>query len=173
MPVSFDHYLKQGMPQVSGLLVVPKTPPRCPKCKVFFFRRMIMDKESKKVLHEVREKEQETGNRGPIAIRISYQKALYTALSQRLRLAVAVRLEACQEVARHLEAQPARGHAGRDLEQVGHDALVQAADTFLADDDAHGVKDGLVLVAHAGHGVDLESSSQDVAVVALEEPVKL
>lgn len=70
--------------------------------------------------------------------------------------------QASQEVACHFETQPAGGHAGGDLEQVGYNALVEASDAFLANNDSDSVEDALVLVSHAGHGVDLETSSKDV-----------
>ena len=39
-----------------------------------------------------------------------------------------------KQISRHLKAQPAAGHAGSDLEEVGYDALVEADNPFLADD---------------------------------------
>lgn len=72
-------------------------------------------------------------------------------------------VEIHDEVPGHLETQPRAGHRRRDLEQVRTDAFVQALETFLGDDDADGVEDALVLVAHARHGVDLEAAAEDVA----------
>ena len=72
-------------------------------------------------------------------------------------------LDRQQEVATDLEAKPAGRHAGRDLEEVGDDALVQPAQPLLRDDDPDGIGDGLILVAHAGHGVDLEAPPEHVA----------
>ena len=42
--------------------------------------------------------------------------------------------ETYEQIPRHLKAQPAAGHAGSDLEEVGYDAFVEAANPFLADD---------------------------------------
>lgn len=67
-----------------------------------------------------------------------------------------------EEVARHLEAQPARRHAGGNLQQVGYYALVKSLDSLLSNDLGHGITDRLVFVAQAVHGVDLKSSAQDV-----------
>jgi hypothetical protein len=67
-------------------------------------------------------------------------------------------------IPRHFEAQPRGGHRGRDLEQIWADAFVHASNTLLGRDDANGVEDALVLVSHAGHGVDLESSAENVTV---------
>lgn len=69
------------------------------------------------------------------------------------------RLQADEKVAAELEAQPARRHARRHFEQVRDDALVQALGAFLGDNDTDGVGERLVLVAHARHGVDLETAS--------------
>lgn len=66
------------------------------------------------------------------------------------------------KVSSDLEAEPARGHAGRYFEQVGYDAFVQAPKALCFKDGFDGVADSRVLVAHAGHGVDLESSAEDV-----------
>ena len=71
--------------------------------------------------------------------------------------------QADEEVARDLEAQPATGHAGGNFEKIRHDAFVHSSDALLCDDDLDGVPDGLVLVADAGHGVDLETTAEDVA----------
>ena len=68
-------------------------------------------------------------------------------------------LETNQEISAQLETQPRRGHAGRHLEQVWDNALVEAFDAFLGDDDTDGVRDGLVLVTHSRHGVDLEPAT--------------
>ena len=70
-----------------------------------------------------------------------------------------------EEIAREFETEPAARHARRHFEEIGNDAFVQAHDAFLADDDGDGVPDGLVLVAHAGHGVDLEAAAEDVALL--------
>lgn len=78
---------------------------------------------------------------------------------KRPRYGIGFGLQADQEVARHLEAQPAGRHAGRDLEEVGHNALVESSYALLTDNNSDGVGDGLVLVAHSGHCVDLESST--------------
>lgn len=51
-----------------------------------------------------------------------------------------LRIERDEEVACHFETQPTAGHAGCDLEQVGSNALVQAFDAFLRDDDLDGVE---------------------------------
>ena len=67
-----------------------------------------------------------------------------------------------EEVAGKFETEPTARHAGSDLEKIGNDAFVQSHDAFLADDDGDGVPYGLVLVAYAGHGVDLEPSTEDV-----------
>lgn len=72
-------------------------------------------------------------------------------------------LEGEEEVARHLVAKPAAGHARRDFEQIRHNAFVKSAEPFLGDDDGDGVPDRFVLVAHAGHGVDLEAAAENVA----------
>ena len=69
-----------------------------------------------------------------------------------------------QKVPRHLVAQPAARHTRRHLQQIGHDALVEPAETFLADDDGDGIPDGLVLVADAGHAIYLEATAEDIAV---------
>ena len=50
-------------------------------------------------------------------------------------------LQSHEKVPGHLEAQPAAGHAGGDLEQIRRDALVQALDALVGDDDAHRVPD--------------------------------
>jgi len=68
-----------------------------------------------------------------------------------------------KEVAADLEAEPARSHAGCNLQQVGHDPLEHAPDAFLLDDRTDSVGDRSVLVTHAGHGVDLKSSAQHIA----------
>lgn len=75
-----------------------------------------------------------------------------------------LRLEAHQVVSRQLEAQPTGCHTWRNLQKVGHDTLVHSSNTLLPNNDTNSVCDGLVLVAHAGHGVDLESSSQNITV---------
>lgn len=64
-----------------------------------------------------------------------------------------------QEVAGHLETEPAGRHAGSDLEQVGNDAFIETFYSFLSDDHSDGIEDAFVLVAHAGHGVDLKSAA--------------
>ena len=53
------------------------------------------------------------------------------------------------KVARQFEAEPAAGHAGSDLEQIGDNAFVHTPDTFLGHDCSDGVPDGLVLVSHS------------------------
>jgi hypothetical protein len=67
-----------------------------------------------------------------------------------------------KRIACHFEAEPAARHARRDLEQVGHNALVQAPDALGAHNRADRVADAGVLVAHAAHSVDLESPPKDV-----------
>ncbi len=69
-----------------------------------------------------------------------------------------------KEVPRHFKAQPATSHARGDLQKVGHNALVKAAIAFLTDDHGYGVPDRFVLVAHPGHGVYLEPSSEHVTM---------
>lgn len=71
--------------------------------------------------------------------------------------------EADQEIPRHLKAEPVSGHAGSDLQQVRNEALVEPPDALLAHDECNGVSYRFILVAHAGHGVNLESSPQHVA----------
>lgn len=80
--------------------------------------------------------------------------ALHRLLQERLLLD----LQADEEIAANLEAEPAGRHTRCDLEEVGDDALVQAPDTFLSENNTDCIGEALVLVAHPRHGVDLESS---------------
>jgi hypothetical protein len=80
-------------------------------------------------------------------------------------LDIRVQGETYEEVSRQLEAQPAARHARRNLEQVRGDALIQTSNTLLGDNDSHGIENGFVLVTHAGHGVDLKTSTENIAVV--------
>lgn len=79
--------------------------------------------------------------------------------SLRLVLRHGLRFQIHEHIARQFEAEPAAGHTGRHFEEVWYKPFVHSRDTFLGDDGADGVEDRFVLVAHAGHGVDLESSS--------------
>ena len=75
-----------------------------------------------------------------------------------------------EKVPSHFEAQKATCHARRHFEQIRHDAFVKPAEAFLSGDYGDGVPDAFVFVAHAGHFVDLESSTQDIAVgVSIED----
>jgi hypothetical protein len=71
--------------------------------------------------------------------------------------------ESEQEVSGDLEAEPTAGHAGRDLKQVWYNALVHALYTFLTNDDSNCIKYRFVLVTHPGHGVDLETATENIA----------
>lgn len=70
-----------------------------------------------------------------------------TSLSQGLRNGVWP--EVNQEIACHLETEPAGRHAGGDLEEVGNNALVETFDSLLGNNHLDGVGDALVLVTHA------------------------
>lgn len=72
-------------------------------------------------------------------------------------------LEACDEVTGDFEAKPTGRHARRNFQQVRHNTLVKALDSFLGYNDSHCVSERLVPVAHSGHSIDLESSTQNVA----------
>lgn len=72
-------------------------------------------------------------------------------------------LQRYQSVPCELETEPATSHAGRDLQQVGRYPFIEPSNSLVGDDYTHCVENGLVLVAHAGHGVDLEASAQNVA----------
>ena len=58
-----------------------------------------------------------------------------------------------------LECPPAGRHARCNLQQIRSNAFVHALDALLRNNRFYGAEDGVVLVAHAGHGIDLESSS--------------
>jgi hypothetical protein len=75
--------------------------------------------------------------------------------------------EAEEVVSRHLEAEPGASHRRSDLEEIRGDAFVETANAFLGCDHADGVENTLVLVAHAGHGVNLEAAAEDVTVTDL------
>lgn len=72
-------------------------------------------------------------------------------------------MHADEEVPRQFKAKPAARHTRGDFEQIRNNAFVHAANAFLSNDDTDGVPNRFVLVADAGHGVDLKSSSQYVA----------
>jgi hypothetical protein len=78
---------------------------------------------------------------------------------------VLLRSKAHEVISCHLEAEPRASHGRSDLEQVWADTLVQTTNAFLRGDHADGVEDALVLVAHAGHCVDLEAAAEDVATI--------
>lgn len=81
-----------------------------------------------------------------------------------------LRPETEEIVSRHLEAEPRTGHRRRDLKQVRADAFVQSSDAFLCGDDANGVKDALILVAHTGHGIDLKAATENITVTDVSNP---
>ena len=67
-----------------------------------------------------------------------------------------------QQVSCHLEAEPTASHAGRDLEKVGYDTLVETPKAFSLDDLLDSIANSRILVPHATHGVDLESPPQNI-----------
>jgi len=68
-----------------------------------------------------------------------------------------------EEIPCQFEAEPAAGHAGGNLQEIGSDSLEESSQAFLAHNHSHGIPDGGILVPHPGHGVDLEASPQHVA----------
>lgn len=73
------------------------------------------------------------------------------------------RLHGQNKISRQLEAEPAACHARSDFEKIGRDALVKPSPAFLADNGLESIPNRLVLVAHATHGVDLESAAEHIA----------
>lgn len=67
-----------------------------------------------------------------------------------------------EQISSHFEAEPAARHAGRNLEQIRDNTLIHAPEPFCLDDLLDSIANTCVLVSHATHSVDLESSSQDV-----------
>ena len=78
-----------------------------------------------------------------------------------------IRSQPHQPVTDGFERPPAGCHARRNLQQVGRDTLVHALQAFLLYDRPYGAPDGVVLVTHSGHGVDLESSPQNIAEIGI------
>lgn len=74
-----------------------------------------------------------------------------------------MRLKGNKRIPDNLVAEPAGCHAWSNLEQIWNDSLIQASEPFLGYNHLESVKYALVLVAHSGHCVDLESSTQNVA----------
>ena len=66
------------------------------------------------------------------------------------------------EIADEFEAGPAARHRRKDLDKIGNQAFVEPSHSFIHEYFAYRISDAFVLVAHATHGGDLKSSSQDV-----------
>ena len=94
------------------------------------------------------------------------RQMLCSKLPHASRILSDVCIQSHEKVPRHLEAEPAAGHARRDFQEVWSDALVQTSIALVLSDDSDRVKDGFVLVSHARHGVDLEPSAKNIAVLS-------
>lgn len=76
-----------------------------------------------------------------------------------------------KEIASHLKAQPATGHAGSNFEKIGPNSFEEATHPFLGHNDPDSIPYRAVLVAHAGHGVNLESAAQYITRRIVRNPV--
>lgn len=67
-----------------------------------------------------------------------------------------------EEIPCQLETEPAAGHAGGNLQEIGADSLEETSQPFLSHDHSHSIPDRGVFVSYPGHGVDLEASPQHI-----------